>query len=253
MSLTPAVSLTICSPGSVVAERRDLRLGLRRNKKQNCFVDGCRTKVWFTLLGRLLLSKGSNSCSGNVRFHLVANFRNLSRHPGQLAALAGVAPFPRDSGTLKGRRAIWGGRAHVREALYMGPRGHAPEPRDSGSISVSVRQESEEAGVDGVHAEATHDSQCDAEERDAMAGGGYSADLMFKTVADLDWLRSLETRAGLRAFLHPLRFNARLHSYAHIQSGDPCRLAVKIRVCIGGSRPVQRICVALTIRGLIED
>ena len=37
----------------------------------------------------------------------------------EVAAVAGVAPFPRDSGTLKGRRAIWGGRAHVRAALYM--------------------------------------------------------------------------------------------------------------------------------------
>jgi transposase len=37
----------------------------------------------------------------------------------EVAALAGVAPFPRDSGTLKGRRTIWGGRAHVRSALYM--------------------------------------------------------------------------------------------------------------------------------------
>lgn len=37
----------------------------------------------------------------------------------EVAVLAGVAPFPRDSGTLKGRRAIWGGRAHVRAALYM--------------------------------------------------------------------------------------------------------------------------------------
>ncbi len=37
----------------------------------------------------------------------------------EVAALAGVAPFPRDSGTLKGRRAIWGGCAHVRGALYM--------------------------------------------------------------------------------------------------------------------------------------
>ena len=37
----------------------------------------------------------------------------------EVAALAGVAPFPRDSGTLKGRRAIWGGRAPVRAALYM--------------------------------------------------------------------------------------------------------------------------------------
>lgn len=27
--------------------------------------------------------------------------------------------FPRDGGPLKGRRAIWGGRARVRAALYM--------------------------------------------------------------------------------------------------------------------------------------
>jgi transposase len=37
----------------------------------------------------------------------------------QIAALVGVAPFNRDSGTLRGRRAIWGGRASVRAALYM--------------------------------------------------------------------------------------------------------------------------------------
>ena len=37
----------------------------------------------------------------------------------QIAALVGLAPFPRDSGTLKGRRTIWGGRASVRSALYM--------------------------------------------------------------------------------------------------------------------------------------
>ena len=37
----------------------------------------------------------------------------------QISSLAGVAPFNRDSGTLKGRRSIWGGRAPVRCALYM--------------------------------------------------------------------------------------------------------------------------------------
>jgi transposase len=37
----------------------------------------------------------------------------------QIAALVGVAPFNRDSGSLRGRRSIWGGRAHVRAALYM--------------------------------------------------------------------------------------------------------------------------------------
>lgn len=37
----------------------------------------------------------------------------------QISALVGVAPFPRDSGTLKGRGTIWGGRASVRSALFM--------------------------------------------------------------------------------------------------------------------------------------
>ena len=42
----------------------------------------------------------------------------LSRR--QIAALVGVAPLNRDSGTLQGKRTIWGGRASVRAALYMG-------------------------------------------------------------------------------------------------------------------------------------
>jgi transposase len=37
----------------------------------------------------------------------------------QIAALVGVAPFNRDSGTMRGRRCIWGGRAAVRSVLYM--------------------------------------------------------------------------------------------------------------------------------------
>lgn len=37
----------------------------------------------------------------------------------EIAALAGVAPYNRDSGNLRGKRAIWGGRASVRCILYM--------------------------------------------------------------------------------------------------------------------------------------
>jgi transposase len=32
----------------------------------------------------------------------------------------GVAPFARDSGRTRGKREVWGGRARVRTALYMG-------------------------------------------------------------------------------------------------------------------------------------
>lgn len=38
----------------------------------------------------------------------------------QIAALVGVAPYNRDSGTLRGKRTVWGGRGRVRAALYMG-------------------------------------------------------------------------------------------------------------------------------------
>ncbi len=37
----------------------------------------------------------------------------------QIAALVGLAPFNCDSGLLRGKRAIWGGRASVRHTLYM--------------------------------------------------------------------------------------------------------------------------------------
>lgn len=37
----------------------------------------------------------------------------------QIASLVGVAPHPHESGKFKGRRMIWGGRAHVRTMLYM--------------------------------------------------------------------------------------------------------------------------------------
>lgn len=41
----------------------------------------------------------------------------LSRR--EIAALVGVAPLNRDSGAFRGKRAVWGGRAPVRAALYM--------------------------------------------------------------------------------------------------------------------------------------
>jgi len=37
----------------------------------------------------------------------------------EISALVGVAPFCRDSGTMRGKRTIWGGRSQVRSVLYM--------------------------------------------------------------------------------------------------------------------------------------
>jgi transposase len=51
---------------------------------------------------------------------LIAQVPELGRLGSrQISALVGVAPFNRDSGTLRGRRTIWGGRAAVRQVLYM--------------------------------------------------------------------------------------------------------------------------------------
>src|SRR5690606_21576716 len=44
----------------------------------------------------------------------------LGRLSGKaIAKLAGVAPLARDSGTMRGRRTIWGGRPQIRAPLYM--------------------------------------------------------------------------------------------------------------------------------------
>jgi transposase len=51
---------------------------------------------------------------------LAADLRELGTTDRQrLGALAGVAPFPDDSGTIRGKRSIRGGRAPVRNTLYM--------------------------------------------------------------------------------------------------------------------------------------
>ncbi len=51
---------------------------------------------------------------------LIASLPELGHLTGkQISALGGVAPFNRDSGTLRGKRTVWGGRDNIRTALYM--------------------------------------------------------------------------------------------------------------------------------------
>lgn len=57
---------------------------------------------------------------------LLAELPELGQIPSkQIAALAGVAPLNNDSGTRRGRRSTWGGRAVVRTALFNAARSAA--------------------------------------------------------------------------------------------------------------------------------
>jgi transposase len=81
--------------------------------------------------------------------------------PKELSALVGVAPLNRDSGTLRGRRAVWGGRTRVREALYMGALVAKPlQPTHKGVLrEARSGGQAQEGSAGGVHEEALGDPQ----------------------------------------------------------------------------------------------
>lgn len=61
--------------------------------------------------------KGLGEVTTMTLLAMLPELGSMGRKP--IAALVGLAPFSRDSGTLRGRRTIWGGRAVVRRVLYM--------------------------------------------------------------------------------------------------------------------------------------
>jgi len=73
--------------------------------------------LWCALAELLDEQPGLGNTTARV---LVAELPELGRVSGKkITSLVGLAPYPRDSGVLRGKRAIWGGRASVRTALYM--------------------------------------------------------------------------------------------------------------------------------------
>ena len=66
---------------------------------------------------RLSSIKGVGTMTVSAMLAEIPELGTLSRR--ELSALIGVAPVNRDSGTMRGRRTIFGGRAGVRSALYM--------------------------------------------------------------------------------------------------------------------------------------
>ena len=91
-------------------ELNDLDKGLRQTLR--------RSPVWREKDDLLRTVPGVGE---QVSLTLLANLPELGTlNSRQIAALVGVAPYNRDSGTLRGKRTVWGGRSRVRAVLYMG-------------------------------------------------------------------------------------------------------------------------------------
>lgn len=73
--------------------------------------------IWREQEDLLRSAKGIGPVSARTLLADLPELGKLNRK--QIAALVGVAPFNRDSGTLKGTRTCWGGRGPVRQVLYM--------------------------------------------------------------------------------------------------------------------------------------
>ena len=69
------------------------------------------------IVDRLRTVKGVGEISALRIIAAMPELGSLNRR--QVAALAGVAPLNRDSGTFRGYRRVAGGRATLRSALYM--------------------------------------------------------------------------------------------------------------------------------------
>ena len=69
---------------------------------------------------KLDLLKGLKGVGKNTQAVLMACLPELGTLSNkEIAKLVGVAPLNNDSGKMRGKRSIWGGRANVRSALYM--------------------------------------------------------------------------------------------------------------------------------------
>ena len=73
--------------------------------------------IWRTKDDLLQSVPGVGDVSSRVLLVELPELGQLNRK--EIACLVGVAPHNRDSGTFRGKRSVWGGRTHVRSALYM--------------------------------------------------------------------------------------------------------------------------------------
>lgn len=104
-----------------VQKRIDLHLGQLQREIERIDQDLARQieqhPAWSQ---KLALLDGLKGVGANTRAWLIAALPELgSLNRRQIAALVGLAPMAHESGTYKGRRRIYGGRASVRTALFL--------------------------------------------------------------------------------------------------------------------------------------
>lgn len=89
---------------------KDIDKDLSKNVEAN--------SVWKDKIDILQTCKGIGPGNSTMMICSLPELGTLNRR--EIAALVGVCPYNRDSGTMRGKRAIFGGRATVRAMLYMG-------------------------------------------------------------------------------------------------------------------------------------
>ena len=95
----------------------------------------------------------------------------------QIATPVGVAPFNRDSGTLRGQRTVWSGRSRVRAVLYMAASvssHHNPVIRDFYPVAAGSPQ-SQKGGPGRLHAQTARQPQCHSQA--SLIVGRYELDI----------------------------------------------------------------------------
>jgi transposase len=101
-----------------LSRRRIARLSADVEKLDERMVEVVAADAALAHRYRLLISmRGVGPVLACTLVALLPELGRLNRK--QIAALVGVAPYDFDSGLLKGVRRIWGGRAPVRNVLYM--------------------------------------------------------------------------------------------------------------------------------------
>lgn len=109
------------------ARSREVRSGIQRHMRwleseiksvERGLTDGVRkSPIWRAKDDLLRSVPGVGRVTSFTALAELPELGRLNRK--QIASLVGVAPHACDSGTLRGKRIIWGGRASMREALYM--------------------------------------------------------------------------------------------------------------------------------------